>query len=167
MNSVDQDLTVKVDLGSSLADIMASGEPLVSEVNKGFSVEVQLELIAQLKKIVFDLLKDSEVVESDLAPFIAGVSPLILLTLNASVDVAFEDLEELKALPVMEPFLANFSQIAEGALGSDLDTLVGDRLDLSAIDDNNSPGATQFKNAVEMVHAILDLLEAASEDGDI
>lgn len=100
-------------------------------------------------------------------PFIAGVSPLILLTLNANVDLAFEDLEELKALPVMEPFLANFSQIAEGALGSDLDTLVGDRLDLSAIDDNNSPGAKQFKNAVEMVHAILDLLEAASEDGDI
>lgn len=46
MNSVDQDLTVRVDLGASLADIMASGEPLVSEVNKGLSVEVQLELIA-------------------------------------------------------------------------------------------------------------------------
>ena len=46
MNSVDQDLTVKFDLGASLADIMASEEPLVNEVNKGFSVEVQLELIA-------------------------------------------------------------------------------------------------------------------------
>jgi len=126
MSSVDQDLTIKVNLGTSVADIMASNDPLINELNKGFSVEVQLELIKQLKKVVFDLLKDSDVVESDLAPFLMGVSPLILLTLNGQVDLAFEDYEELKDLPLLEPFMANFNQLFEGALGQDLDTLLDD-----------------------------------------
>jgi len=29
MNSVDQDLTVKVELGTNIADIMASADPLI------------------------------------------------------------------------------------------------------------------------------------------
>lgn len=88
---------------------MASKDPLINELNKGFSVEVQLELIAQLKKIVFDCLKDSDVADSDLAPFLMGVSPFILLTLNGQVDLAFDDYDELKDLPILEPFMANFS----------------------------------------------------------
>lgn len=75
-------------------------------------------------------------IESDLAPFLMGISPIILLTLNASVDLAFEDYEDLKSLSVMEPFLANFNQLAEGALGNDIDTILGDRIDLSAIDES-------------------------------
>jgi hypothetical protein len=31
----------------------------------------------------------------------------------------------------MEPFLAKFSQLFEGALGQDLDTLLSERIDLS------------------------------------
>lgn len=166
MNSVDQDLTVKLNLGTSVADIMASGDPLINEINKGVSVEVQLELIAQLKKIIFDLLKDSEVMESDLAPLLGGISPLILLTLNGQVDLAFDDYDEIKGLPMLEPFMANFSQLFEGALGQDVDTIIGERLDLSEIK-GDSESVKSFKKMVEMCHAILDLLEAAHEDGDI
>lgn len=138
LNSVDQDLTVKLNLGTSIGDIMASKDPLINELNKGFSVEVQLELIAQLKKVIFDLLKDSDVMESDLAPFLGGVAPLILLTLNAQVDLAFDDYDELKSLPILEPALANFNQLAEGALGQEVDTLLGDKIDLAALDDSNA-----------------------------
>lgn len=124
---------------------MASKGPLVEELNKGLSVEIQLELIAQLKKIIFDLLKDSEVVESALAPFLMGVSPIILLTLNGQVDLAFEDFNELKDLPMLEPFMANFNQIFEGALGEDVDTLIEDKIDLSALEGNTSESAKSFK----------------------
>jgi|TARA_B110001450_G_scaffold254949_1_gene281352 hypothetical protein len=138
-------LTIKVDLGTSVADVMASKDPLVQELNKGLSVEIQLELIAQLKKIIFDLLKDSEVVESALAPFLMGVSPIILLTLNGQVDLAFDDYNELKDLPMLEPFMANFNQLFEGALGEDIDTLLEDKIDLSALEGNTSESAKSFK----------------------
>ena len=46
-----------------------------------------------------------------------GISPIILLTLNGKVDLNFEDYDEVKELPMMEPFLANFNQLFEGALG--------------------------------------------------
>lgn len=131
-------MTVKVDLGTSVADIMASADPLLKEINKGVSVEVQLELIAQLKKIIFDLLKDSDVIESDLAPFLMGVSPLILLTLNGNVNLTFDDYNDLKDLPMLEPFLANFNQLFEGAIGQEVDGLLGDKLDLSELDGKNS-----------------------------
>lgn len=124
---------------------MASKDPLVQELNKGLSVEIQLELIAQLKKIIFDLLKDSEVVESALAPFLMGVSPIILLTLNGQVDLAFDDYNELKDLPMLEPFMANFNQLFEGALGEDIDTLLEDKIDLSALEGNTSESAKSFK----------------------
>ena len=138
-------MTIKVDLGTSVADVMASKDPLVQELNKGLSVEIQLELIAQLKKIIFDLLKDSEVVESALAPFLMGVSPIILLTLNGQVDLAFDDYNELKDLPMLEPFMANFNQLFEGALGEDIDTLLEDKIDLSALEGNTSESAKSFK----------------------
>lgn len=117
VQSVDQDLTVKLNLGTSVKDILNSETPLINELCKGFSFELQLEVIANLKKIIFDLLKDSETLESDLAPFLMGISPIILLTLNGKVDLNFEDYDEVKELPMMEPFLANFNQLFEGALG--------------------------------------------------
>lgn len=51
-------------------------------------------------------------------------SPFILLTLNGNIDLSFEDYEEVKDLPMMEPFLANFNQLFEGALGQDIETLL-------------------------------------------
>ena len=123
---------------------MASKDPLVQELNKGLSVEIQLELIAQLKEIIFDLIKDSEVVESELAPFLP-VAPIILLTLNGQVDLAFDDYNELKDLPMLEPFMANFNQLFEGALGEDIDTLLEDKIDLSALEGNTSESAKSFK----------------------
>jgi hypothetical protein len=53
-----------------------------------------------------------------------GISPVLLLTLNGNIDLNFEDYEEIKDLPMMEPFLANFNQLFEGALGQDLETLL-------------------------------------------
>jgi hypothetical protein len=76
---------------------------------KGFSFEARLELIANLKKVIFDLLKDPEVIESDLAPFLMGISPIILLTLNGEVDLNFDDYDEIKDLPMLEPLMANFN----------------------------------------------------------
>ena len=70
-----------------------------------------------------------------------GVSPLILLTLNGQVDLAFEDYNELKDLPLLEPFMANFNQLFEGALGQDVDTLLGDRIDISALEGKESESA--------------------------
>ena len=115
---------MKANFGTSVKDILASETPLINELCKGFSVEVQLEFIEQLKKIIFDLLRDSETLESDLAPFLMGISPILLLTMNGNVDLNFEDYEDVKNLPMMEPFLANFNQLFEGALGQDLDTLL-------------------------------------------
>ena len=109
VQSVDQDFSVKLELGTSISDILKSESPLIEELCKGFSLEARLELIANLKKVIFDLLKDSEVVESDLAPFLMGISPIILLTLNGQVDLNFDDYEEIKDLPMLEPLMANFN----------------------------------------------------------
>jgi hypothetical protein len=43
----------------------------------------------------------------------------------------FEDYEEIKDLPMLEPLMANFNQIFEGAMGQDVDTLLGEKIDLS------------------------------------
>jgi hypothetical protein len=84
-------LTFKANFGTSVKDILTSETPLLEEICKGFSVELNLEVIANLKKIIFDLLKDSDTLESDIAPFLMGLSPIFLLTLNGKIDLSFED----------------------------------------------------------------------------
>ena len=54
-------------------------------------------------------MKDAETMDSELAPFLMGISPFILLTLNGEIDLKFEDFDDVKELPMMEPLLANFS----------------------------------------------------------
>lgn len=78
-------------------------------------------------------MKDSETMDSELAPFLMGISPFILLTLNGEIDLKFEDFDDVKELPMMEPLLANFSQIFEGATTQSVDELLADKMDFSEL----------------------------------
>lgn len=96
-------------LGTSVKDIVESENSLLQELCKGFSFQAKLTFVKALKTLVFNLMKDSETMDSELAPFLMGISPFILLTLNGEIDLKFEDFDDVKELPMMEPLLANFS----------------------------------------------------------
>ena len=78
-------MTGTLNFETSVSDILASSSPFLAELNKGFSLEVKLELITQLKNFIVKLLNDQKVLNSKFRPFVIGLIPIILLTLKGEV----------------------------------------------------------------------------------
>jgi hypothetical protein len=121
---------------------------------------VTLDVVSNFKKIFFEVLKNPEL-SNELGPIVMCLSPAVLLQMNAKFDVQFEDLAEIKDLPMMEPFLANFSQLFEGMAGSDVETMINDRIVMEEGQEVPAP----LKQSVEACHTLFDVLQAM--DGEL
>jgi hypothetical protein len=153
IKGVDQRIAFEMELGASLKDIISSEEPLLAQVNKGFKLKLAIDVLSNFKKVIFAVLNDPALGES-LGTFAYILAPVVLLQLNANLNLTFDDFEELKELPMMEPLLANFGQLFEGITGSDVETLTSERI--TDYDGENVPA--YLKKAVEAQHTLFDIL---------
>ena len=129
IKGVDQRLDVDIELGTSFKDILAGEDSLLSQANAGFKAKVSLEVLSNFQTLIFSILKDPDLMNA-LGPFAMAVSPILFLQMNAKIDLDFDSFEEMKELPMLEPFMANFSQLFEGMFGSDVETMLSDRIEI-------------------------------------
>jgi hypothetical protein len=154
IKGVDQRIHLYLELGASLKDMLSGEEPLLAQLNKGLKLKVAVDVMANFKKVIFAVLKDPALGEV-LGPFAFILAPIVLLQMNASLNLTFDDFEELKELPMMEPLLANFGQLFEGISGSDVETLTSERI--TEYDGEEVPA--YLKRAVEAQHTLFDILQ--------
>ena len=151
-----------LELGTSCNDILNGDQSLVSEANKGFKVQFNLDVIENFKKIVYDVIKDPDA-SGPLGKFAALIAPFVLLQANAKIDLSSESFDEVKELAIVEPFLANFNQLFEGMAGSEPDAMLEERYDLDAAPDLNE----KIKMAIEFMHTLFDIFKEMSDSGEI
>jgi len=60
LKNAGQHIHWKVELGSSIADVMNGGEPIVKALNKGFKVTHKHCVISNMKKAIMEMVKDEE-----------------------------------------------------------------------------------------------------------
>ena len=58
--NIDQHIRVRATLGSSVGDVYESQEPMIEQLVKGFGVEVDVQLISNVKKAIMEALKEDE-----------------------------------------------------------------------------------------------------------
>lgn len=102
----DQCINFNIRLATSPQEIFESGDPLIMCLLKGFAVDVKLHLWKKLSDIVMKIIETGEIGE-DMVPFIGGLSPLLLLKMNAHVDLEIDEKmkEAVQNNPMAEPLM--------------------------------------------------------------
>lgn len=96
MNHAGQHMHVDVELGTSVEEIMASEEPMVKSLTKGFKVKYQTCFISNVKKLLLQISKSDNEIHKMFAMQALMVAPATMLTLNANIDLSFDDFQEVE-----------------------------------------------------------------------
>jgi hypothetical protein len=151
MKGADTGIEANVNLGANVKDILESEEPLVSQVHKGFQAIAELRLPVNFKKILFSLLKEEGMMDKkEVAAGFGSVWLSLALGIKGSLELEFDDYEELVSHPMMEPFLLTFAQLIEQA---------GMEEDEEELCDPEAVNDIQTKKKTEWANLLLEVLK--------
>ena len=128
-NHLDQAVKIELNLGASIRDVMFAEESMLAQLNKGFEVKVTLSLLSNLRKILLDKLgsSDEQWMPRDVQAGYMLSAFVMLIQVQASLHLNFEDFEEISAHPMAAPFLASFAQAVGGMTqGRSVEEVLGD-----------------------------------------
>lgn len=162
IKGVDQKIHFDLEFATSLKDVISKDEALISQLINGFKFKVNLDVLSNFKKIIFEILKNPDMMEA-MGPLAMGLAPVLMLQLNAKIDLDFDSFDELKDLPMFEPLLANFAQLFEGIIGSDVETMLTDRIELQEGQDLNK----HLKLIIEFMHTMFDVCQNMATEGKV
>ena len=109
VKNVGQHFHSKIELGAGLDEVLKSDTPLLKHLNQGFKVTNKQCLIKNLKKVFIELMKNDET-KAQLGK-LQMVSPLILLGFTSSIDLEFNDFEEVESNEMLEPIMFTLSEL--------------------------------------------------------
>jgi hypothetical protein len=93
-----------------------------------------------------------------------GLAPLLMLQANIKLDLSFDDYDEVNQMAMLEPFMANFSQLFEGMMGQDIDSILnGDRIEIP----EGQELKAQLKWGIEFFHTLFDVCQKMAEQGEM
>ena len=141
---------------------MEGEESLIGEANKGFNAKFNLDVLSNFKAIVYEVIKNPDI-QAALGKFAAALAPFVLMQLNAKIELGFDDFAEIKDFAMMEPFLASFGQLLEGMVGSDVETMLSERIEIEEGQDIPA----HLKLAIDFMHTLFDIFQEMHESGEM
>lgn len=162
IKGVDQRIHLDMELATSLKDVISSDEALVSQLNNGFKFTFNLDVLKNFRKVIFEILKNPDM-SNAMGPFAMGLGPVLMLQMNAKFTLDFDSFDELKELPMFEPLLANFAQLFEGMSGSDVETMLTDRIQL----EEGQELDPKLKLIIEFMHTLFDVFQNMDQNGEV
>ena len=116
---------------------------------------MNLDILSNFKKVIFDILKNPELQSGKLGSIAMALAPMLMVALNGNLAIEFDSFDELKELPMLQPLLANFAQLFEGVTGSDVETMLSDRIQM----EEGVEIKSYLKLMIEFMHTIFDICE--------
>lgn len=116
LKDVDQYFKIKIVMGADAEEILTTDKPLVEHYLKGFSITFDIVFLRQLKKALMAGLEGTQMGEQIKEGLKMG-GPAFALETNLSLELDFDDMEELKAHPMASTFLVSTDQLMKGILG--------------------------------------------------
>lgn len=99
------------------------------------------------------------------------LGPAFALSSNSSVDLTFDDFDEVREHPMADKFMISLSQIVEGAFGKSIDQMLKYKPDFSPVDKNEleqylktSEYAKEKMKQIEVQQAIAGLVREFAPD---
>jgi hypothetical protein len=129
LRDIDQHFRAKAVLGVDAEEVLSSDKPLLEHLSKGFKVEYELVFLRNLKKALIEGVKDE-----GLQHVLKQMGPAFALSSNSSVDLTFDDFDEVREHPYANQMLVSLGQIIEGAFGKSIDEALKYRPDFARVD---------------------------------
>lgn len=134
LKDVDQYYKLKVTLGADAEEILTSDKPILEHSLKGFCVQIDVVFLKKLKKALLSGFEGTDIGKSIKDGLMMG-GPAFALNSNLSLDLTFDDMEEIKAHPMASTVLVSADQLLQGLLGVDKKAVQEWEPDFSSIDD--------------------------------
>lgn len=99
-------------VGVDAEEVLYSEKPLLEHLMKGFRFTWELVFLKNIKKVLLE-----EVKNSSLGEVLKMMGPAFALTSNSSVDLTFDDFDEIREHPHADNFCLSLDQIIQGAFG--------------------------------------------------
>lgn len=109
----DQYMKFKAVVGVDAEEVLTAEKPLLEHLMKGFRFTWEMVFLKNLKNILLEELK-----KGGAKAVLEGMGPAFALTSNSSVDLSFDDFDEVREHPHADSFLLSLEQIIQGAFGS-------------------------------------------------
>jgi hypothetical protein len=88
---VNQSVEVTLKLAASPVELLAPGaEPFITQLLKGLSVDIRLNVWKKVADVVLKLIESGEV-DASLLPIFGGLAPAFLLKINGNLDIEVDD----------------------------------------------------------------------------
>ena len=103
----NQKVSLEFNAGTTFGELLdeESEEPIANNFNKGLQLRCEIVIMEMFKDILLDQVEkmDESIMENPTkAQALAGITPLLLFTLQGDVKFKFNDLDEIKKHPAME-----------------------------------------------------------------
>lgn len=122
LKDVDQYVKMKIVMGADAEEILTQDKPLLEHYLKGFSVTIDVVFLKQIKKALLAGLEGTQIGEKIKEGLTMG-GPAFALETNLSLELDFDDMEEIKAHPMASTVLVSLDQLMQGILGKDRKTV--------------------------------------------
>jgi hypothetical protein len=114
LNKAGQHLNFYFALGTSVEEILESKESITMSLLKdGFKASTSQCLVSYFNRVLVELTKTEDEKINGALMAVGMFSPALMLSINANVDLEFEDFDEILNHPMAQPMLVAFEQIFE------------------------------------------------------
>ena len=123
LKDTDQYIKFKIVAGADAEEILTQDKPLVEHYLKGFSITLDVVFLRQIKKALMAGLEGTQMGDQ-IKEGLTMAGPAFALETNLSLELDFDDMEELKAHPMASTFMVSLDQLMQGILGKDRKTVM-------------------------------------------
>lgn len=116
LKDIDQYVKVRAVLGVDAEELLTSDKSLVEQAMKGFSFSAELVFLKNLKKALMKGFEDGSGPLEELKGMLQMGGPAFAFSSNTSVELTFDDFEELKEHPMGGQLLLSLDQLTTGML---------------------------------------------------
>lgn len=131
LKDVDQYIKIKVVMGADAEEILNSDKPLLEHYLKGFSFQTDVVFLKKIKAAVMAGLENHPL-GSKMTEGLKMAGPAFSVGSSLSLDLTFDDMEEVKAHPMASTVLVSMDQLLQGILGKDKAAILAYAPDFSA-----------------------------------
>lgn len=173
LKDVDQDVSLTIDAGFSLEDLLASDESMVKNLLGGFSFTFSLDVVANIKKVILKHLEkegDGSPIDQMVAQAMMVAGPAFMIGTKGSLEFDFDDYDEIKDHPMAGPFLASAKDLMMGLIGEDVEEILSRRAE---VDEEASGDKDRFrmyyklKNSATLLNTIVDIFQAMGPNAEV
>ena len=113
LKDIDQHINLKIELGVDAEDLLGNDRPLIQQLMRGFSVNLEFQFFQNIQKAIE---KEFEGGDEMIGKYLGLASPAFGLSSNISLELEYDDFEKLKNHPMAKQLLITLDEFTTATI---------------------------------------------------